>query len=112
MRVRHRRQLGRPLPYTVPPVTADGWRPGRSCQSPPDDMPSTSSTARMPTMWQQRRSVVVWLMAAAVLISVFMGFVILGWPGQADTCVGSVPDSCYCEAFDRDTVQTEAGGVR
>ncbi len=38
------------------------------------------------------------LIFGGVAMTVFMGFVIFGWPGEANDCVDL--DDCYCERFD------------
>lgn len=56
------------------------------------------------------RSFIVWGVGIGVLMLVFLGFVIAGWPGTPDRCVADIPNTCYCEAF----VATDIGkaGVR
>lgn len=45
------------------------------------------------------RGFIVWGVSAAVLLLVFLGFVLGGWPGTPDRCVFENPHECYCEAF-------------
>jgi len=58
------------------------------------------------------RSFVFWAVGIAVVLIPFGLFVLLGWPGAADSCTTASPDTCYCEAFTPADVATGNGGVR
>ncbi|HUP20563.1 MAG TPA: hypothetical protein VM778_11490 [Gemmatimonadota bacterium] len=48
------------------------------------------------------RELLVYLGVSAILLP-FLLFVLLGWPGEANSCIQATPevtDTCYCEAFD------------
>jgi hypothetical protein len=47
-----------------------------------------------------------------VLLSAFLLFVQFGWPGNANDCISTVPNSCFCEAYDLNDVVAHAPGVR
>lgn len=58
------------------------------------------------------RGFIVWGVSIAVLLGVFMIFVAAGWPGKHNSCIDDVPDTCFCEAFNRADVERGAPGVR
>ncbi|CAB9511227.1 expressed unknown protein [Seminavis robusta] len=48
-----------------------------------------------------------------LLLSVFLLFVLIGWPGGPIGCIYEEPhDGCYCEAFDLEDVEEGKPGVR
>lgn len=57
-----------------------------------------------------QRGFLVWGIASVGLLGLFLLFVAAGWPGAPNNCVASVPDTCYCEAFDKAMIG--APGVR
>jgi hypothetical protein len=59
------------------------------------------------------RSLIVWGVGIAAVLLPFLAFVLfIGWPGAADSCTTTSPDSCYCEAFVPAVVASDVGGVR
>jgi hypothetical protein len=58
------------------------------------------------------RSVRVYLVGAGAVLVPFLAFVVLGWPGDTDSCTCAVPDTCYCEGFSPAGAQSHDGGVR
>lgn len=61
------------------------------------------------------RGFIVWGVSIFVILGAFLIFVAAGWPGKADDCLDPTsdePDSCFCEAFDRSKVESNAPGVR
>lgn len=58
------------------------------------------------------RGFFVWGIGIVVVLLPFLGFVLAGWPGDADKCVNDKPDTCYCEQFDIRDVRAHASGVR
>jgi len=58
------------------------------------------------------RGFVVWGASTSVVMSLFLSFVFLGWPGDADSCTENKPNTCFCEAFNATEVKEGAPGVR
>ncbi len=58
------------------------------------------------------RSIAVWGVGIAVVLVPFFGFVLLGWPGEVDSCTTTSPDSCFCERFALGDVTATTPGIR
>lgn len=58
------------------------------------------------------RALLVWAAGIAVVLGLFLVFVAIGWPGQANGCIFDTPNTCYCEAFDVGEVLSGSPGVR
>ncbi len=58
------------------------------------------------------RSIMLWALAAVLLLGAFAFFVANGWPGTPHRCTTTTPNSCYCEAFDTEQLRRGAPGVR
>jgi len=61
------------------------------------------------------RGFIVWAAAIVLILGVFMIFVGVGWPGEANECIDptdDASDSCFCETFSRSDVTSHASGVR
>jgi len=58
------------------------------------------------------RGFLVWLLSALIILGAFLYFITNGWPGSPNQCTITVPNTCFCEAFNLVDVQTNASGVR
>lgn len=58
------------------------------------------------------RALVVWAVGIVVVLGLFLIFVVAGWPGENDGCVGEIPNQCFCERFDERDVTAGEPGVR
>jgi hypothetical protein len=60
----------------------------------------------------------VWAIGIVVVLGSFLIFVAAGWPGSANGCIKATtdhppqPNTCYCEAFDKNAIIHNKGGVR
>ena len=55
---------------------------------------------------------IVWGVSIVFIMTVFLGFVLGGWKGDADDCVKDKPNTCFCEEFSKKDVDKNAPGVR
>jgi hypothetical protein len=58
------------------------------------------------------RGFVVWGIGIVLLLTTFLIFVLVGWPGVPNSCIFDRPNSCYCEAFNQADVVSGMGGKR
>jgi hypothetical protein len=58
------------------------------------------------------RGFVVLIISIGVVLGPFLVFVNNGWPGRVSECTTTVPNTCFCEAYDLKAVQAHAPGVR
>jgi len=58
------------------------------------------------------RGFVVWGIGIAVILGIFLIFMAAGWPGDANSCTTTSPNTCFCEDFNPSDVTSGRGGVR
>ena len=58
------------------------------------------------------RGFVIFVVSLVVVLGAFWGFMTFGWPGNANSCTYNVPNTCFCEAYDINQVNSHAPGVR